>query len=118
MDFRTAERGPDSPFEASLFLSVRLFRSFDAFKMALAHDMTHLYLVRRGLQARPESSAARGTTALPKHEEERTDVASILLGFGKVVLNGVAEWAVNTRPAGSSSSAISPSLRSHTSTGV
>lgn len=93
IEFRTAERGPDS-FEASLFLSMRLFRSFDAVKMALAHEMTHLCLARRGLQALPESSAAtRRTTALPVGEEERTDVASILLGFGKLVLNGVAEWA-------------------------
>lgn len=98
IEFRTAERGQDSFPEVSLFLSMRLFRSFDAVKMALAHEMTHLYLVRCGLQALPESSAAaRGTTALPEHEEVRTDVASILLGFGKLVLNGVAEWAAAPR---------------------
>jgi hypothetical protein len=99
IEFRTDERGAGSFLDASLFLSMRLFRSFDAVKMALAHEMTHLCLVRRGLQTLPQSSAGfRRTTALPEDEEVRTDVASILLGFGKLVLNGAAEWAADPRP--------------------
>lgn len=77
--------------EVSLFISMRLFRSFDLVKMALAHELTHLFLMRNGLQNLPRSAGA--TLSLPDNEEIRTDVASIVLGFGKLVLNGVTEFA-------------------------
>lgn len=86
LEFRGAPGAAGS--EVSLFLSQRLFRSFDVVKMALAHELTHLYLVEKGLQVLPKSV----TTSLPEIEEVRTDVASILLGFGKLVVNGVAEY--------------------------
>jgi hypothetical protein len=80
--------------EFSLYLDNDLFRSIDAVKMALAHELTHLYLVRNDLQTLASPEFRSGATyALSDSEEVRTEVASILLGFGKLVLNGASDYA-------------------------
>jgi hypothetical protein len=88
----TAHVGPLGTF--SLFIDRGLYRSTDALRMALAHELTHLYLLLNGQQVLPDHVTTTGTTgSLPLREEIRTDVAAILLGFGKLMLNGAFGYA-------------------------
>ncbi|WUH98538.1 hypothetical protein OHR68_34310 [Spirillospora sp. NBC_00431] len=73
--------------EFALYINNGLYRSREAVKMALAHEVTHLYLMLNGHQA-PLGDTGR----VSETEEIRTDVASIVLGFGKLVLNGVCAF--------------------------
>lgn len=90
---------PSAPVTYSLYIDMGLYRSTDALRMALAHELTHLYLLLNGHQVLPAHVTSTGaTSALSDSEEVRTDVASILLGFGKLVLNGASDYAqVNLR---------------------
>ncbi|QOV40788.1 hypothetical protein IM697_21775 [Streptomyces ferrugineus] len=93
---RRAPQGQDGRF--SLYLDNDLYRSLDAVKMVLAHELTHLYLVHHGHQklrdAETTTTALAPTVSrLSDPEEVRTEVASILLGFGRLVLNGVCDYA-------------------------
>ncbi|GHI91947.1 hypothetical protein [Streptomyces olivaceus] len=82
----------------SLYIDNGLYHSLAAVKAVLAHEFTHLYLVRRGHQTlRDAGTAATGAapvvSRLSDAEEIRTEVASVLLGFGRLVLNGVCDYA-------------------------
>ncbi|MBZ6288016.1 hypothetical protein [Streptomyces olivaceus] len=82
----------------SLYIDNGLYHSLAAVKAVLAHEFTHLYLVRRGHQTlRDAGTAATGpapvVSRLSDAEEIRTEVASVLLGFGRLVLNGVCDYA-------------------------
>jgi hypothetical protein len=92
---RRTPQGQEGRF--SLYLDNRLYRSLDAVKMVLAHELTHLYLVHHGHQKLLETPTATTALApavsrLSDPEEIRTEVASILLGFGRLVLNGVCDY--------------------------
>jgi hypothetical protein len=77
----------------SLFLDSGLYRSRDAVRMALAHETTHLYLTLNDLQRMvPGGDKTAHSHAWQALEEVRTEVASICLGLGKLVLNGVCAY--------------------------
>jgi len=101
-----------------LFIQNELYISLAAVRMALAHECTHLFLVRQGHQhfftkqeierLRKEAAEApvdyslgfarvvrtsHPSSIMSPQEERNTDVASYALGFGKLVLNGVCEYA-------------------------
>ncbi|MET9444942.1 hypothetical protein [Streptomyces sp. NPDC006610] len=92
---RRTPQGQEGRF--SLYLDNGLYRSLDAVKMVLAHELTHLYLVRHGHQKLRDAGTtttapAPAVSRLSDREEIRTEVASILLGFGRLVLNGVCDY--------------------------
>lgn len=92
---RRTPQGQEGRF--SLYLDNGLYRSIHAVKAVLAHELTHLYLVLHGHQKLREAEATATALAptvsrLSDPEEIRTDVASILLGFGRIVLNGVCDY--------------------------
>jgi hypothetical protein len=92
---------PGSGYRFSLYIDNGLYRSPSALQMALAHELTHLRLILTGQQFFPDDGRMTSAAGcLPLAEEIRTDVASILLGFGKLVLNGVFEYAQVLRRAG------------------
>jgi hypothetical protein len=73
-----------------LTLSAGLFSSAPAVRTAIAHGVTHLYLILAGEQR----LFGRGTSERPDDPEEvRTDVAAVALGFGKLMLHGVEDYA-------------------------
>lgn len=73
-----------------LTLSTDLFSSGPAVRAAIAHQVTHLYLILAGQQR----LLGRGTSEHPDDPEEvRTDVAAVALGFGKLMLHGVEDYA-------------------------
>jgi hypothetical protein len=77
----------------SLYLDSGLYRSRDAVKMALAHETTHLFLALNDLQRMvPGGDKMAHSHIWQEGEEVRTEVASICLGLGKLVLNGVSAY--------------------------
>ncbi len=80
----------DSKDTFQLYLRNDLFRSIKAVHAAIAHELTHLFLVLNGLQRmQPGSINAQFGD---DDEEIRTEVAVMALGFGKVALNGVCAY--------------------------
>ncbi|MWA01992.1 hypothetical protein F8568_016755 [Actinomadura sp. LD22] len=91
LELRVPASGGTGSGKFGLYMDSSLYRSRDAVKMALAHELTHLYLVLHDLQEmRPIPNGA--TTSLSLDEEIRTEVASMLLGFGKLVINGACSY--------------------------
>ncbi|ADD41505.1 hypothetical protein [Stackebrandtia nassauensis] len=99
----------------SLFIDNSLYRSLDAVYAALAHQFTHLRLIIDEDQTLAEAQKCRPIELDTKGKKDdddddddddekdtkpavnadleiRTEVASFVLGFGKLVLNGAAEW--------------------------
>lgn len=114
-------RAGDSGGEGySLYLDNGLYRTLDAVYAALAHQFTHLKLIIDGEQTLTEAakcepvdldevkSKAKDDDDDDDRDDEddapddkaeaaaalevRTEVASFVLGFGKLVLNGACEW--------------------------
>jgi len=96
----------------SMFISQELFIAPEAVKAWIAHEGAHLYLIGKGQQdmyggariSEPasegrrkhhqfQSSRVSGDTVMDEPEEVATHVAAMALGLGKVVLNGVCQYA-------------------------
>lgn len=111
----------DSGEGYTLYLDNGLYRSLDAVYAALAHQVTHLKLIIAEEQSLAEATtcepveltSAKKSAAEKKDDdtddddaddvavdkeqaladlEIRTEVAAFVLGFGKLLLNGAAEW--------------------------
>jgi hypothetical protein len=73
-----------------LALNAKLFISPLAVRAAIAHVLSHLYLILSGNQA------IRGRDSCQEQrdpEEIRTEVAAIALGFGKLLIEGIEDYA-------------------------
>ncbi|MDD5063228.1 MAG: hypothetical protein PHQ35_00510 [Phycisphaerae bacterium] len=77
--------------DSSLFFYILhdLHISLKGVAAIIAHECTHLYLIKQGKQKWKGTS-----TILDSEDEIATDVASIILGLGKVVLNGVCDYTM------------------------
>lgn len=80
---------PQGRSALSLYIQHELHISLKGVAAAIAHECTHLYLIKQGRQT------LEGKNSIMSLEDEfETEVASIILGLGKVVLNGVCDYAV------------------------
>jgi len=79
---------PEGHSALSLYISHELHISLKGVAALIAHECTHLYLIEQGRQALKGESTIMGM-----EDEFETEVASIILGLGKVVLNGVCDYA-------------------------
>jgi hypothetical protein len=77
--------------EYYLYINNDLYISRPAVRAAIAHELTHLYLILGGHQGmHGQDDTVFGAT---DPEEVRTEVAAIALGFGKLVLAGVEDYS-------------------------
>jgi hypothetical protein len=76
--------------EFCLHLNNDLYISRRAVRAAIAHELTHLFLIVGGHQRMHEQNTA---FRAGDPEEVRTEVAAIALGFGKIVLSGLDDYS-------------------------
>lgn len=80
----------DGSVSIYVYLNAELYRAPSAVYAGLAHELAHLFLVLTGRQ----TLQGRRTSEDPDDPEEvRTEVAAVALGFGKLMLAGVADYA-------------------------
>jgi hypothetical protein len=86
---RRTPRGGEPTYH--LYINNDLFISRPAVRAAIAHELTHLYLILRGHQGmHGQDDTVFGAN---DPEETRTEVAAMALGFGKLVLAGVEDYS-------------------------
>lgn len=94
----TAPAGAPANREFALYLDNGLLKLET--RAAVAHECTHLHLVRSGRQTMTVGNANTRRLEVPWDEEIRTDIASFVLGFGVLMLNGVVEGLERDRQLG------------------